>query len=102
MKVQVLYSPKARSVQQWDVELPQGATVAQAVERTGVQMIDLTVGIWGRKTQMHHVLKEGDRVEIYRALRVDPKTARRERFKQQGTKGAGLFAKVRPGGKAGY
>jgi sulfur carrier protein len=47
-------------------------------------------------------LREGDRVEIYRALRVDPKEARRQRFAGQGAKTAGLFVKKRQGAKAGY
>nr|MCU0926665.1 RnfH family protein [Hydrogenophaga sp.] len=48
------------------------------------------------------VLREGDRVEVYRLLRVDPKVARRERFVGQGARRAGLFAQRRPGSKAGY
>jgi putative ubiquitin-RnfH superfamily antitoxin RatB of RatAB toxin-antitoxin module len=48
------------------------------------------------------VLRDQDRVEIYRGLRVDPKVARRERFNRQGAKRAGLFAKTRAGAKAGY
>ena len=48
------------------------------------------------------MLNDHDRIEIYRALRVDPKVARRERFNSQGAKRAGLFAKTRPGAKAGY
>ena len=63
---------------------------------------DLTAGIWGRAAMPTQVLEDGDRVELYRALRVDPKVARRERFKGQGSRGAGLFAKRRAGGKAGY
>ena len=41
-------------------------------------------------------------IELCRALRVDPKVARRERFKQQGARRTGLFAKKRPGAAAGY
>jgi uncharacterized protein len=48
------------------------------------------------------VLSDHDRLEIYRALQIDPKMARRERFKKQGAKSAGLFAKRRPGAKPGY
>ncbi len=44
---------------------------------------------------MERQLKDGDRVEIYRQLVVDPKVARRERFVRQGSRGAGLFAKDR-------
>jgi putative ubiquitin-RnfH superfamily antitoxin RatB of RatAB toxin-antitoxin module len=48
------------------------------------------------------LLKEGDRVEWLRGLRVDPKVARRERFQKQGSRAAGLFASRRPGAKQGY
>jgi len=47
---------------------------------------------------VHH----GDRLEALRPLQVDPKEARRQRFVQQGTRGAGLFANRRPGAKPGY
>jgi hypothetical protein len=39
---------------------------------------------------------------VYRALKVDPKVARRERFARQGARTTGLFARQRPGGKSGY
>ncbi|MDH5708755.1 MAG: RnfH family protein, partial [Hylemonella sp.] len=48
------------------------------------------------------VLRDLDRVELYRPLKVDPKVARRERFARQGARGAGLFASKRAGAKAGY
>ena len=47
-------------------------------------------------------LHDLDRVEWCRGLKVDPMVARRERFASQGKRGAGLFSKQRPGGKAGY
>ena len=83
--------------------------VADAVRRSAVlapltaeQADALACGVWGRKVPHSHVLQDGDRVELYRALLVDPKVARRERFVGQGTKSAGLFAKRRAGAKAGY
>jgi putative ubiquitin-RnfH superfamily antitoxin RatB of RatAB toxin-antitoxin module len=60
------------------------------------------VGIWGRKATRDQLLRDRDRVEIYRPLRVDPKVARRERFARQGAGTTGLFAKRRVGAKAGY
>ena len=45
---------------------------------------------------------KGDRLELLRPLRVDPKVARRERFVGQGARSSGLFAKRRPNSKAGY
>jgi putative ubiquitin-RnfH superfamily antitoxin RatB of RatAB toxin-antitoxin module len=60
------------------------------------------LGIWGRRVALGDVLKDGDRLELYRALRVDPKVARRQRFKRQGAKRSGLFAQRRPGAVPGY
>jgi putative ubiquitin-RnfH superfamily antitoxin RatB of RatAB toxin-antitoxin module len=107
--VTVAYSPAPRQVLQWLLELPAGATVRQAVLASGLaaacpglDMAKCEVGIWGRACAWEAALGEGDRVEIYRGLQVDPKVARRERFRQQGARAAGLFAKKRPGAKAGY
>ncbi|SFU46950.1 hypothetical protein SAMN05216350_10230 [Polaromonas sp. YR568] len=109
LKVAMVYSPAPRQVRQWALELAGGTTVAQALEASGIlkefpelQGARLVLGLWGRKTTPGHVLLEGDRLEIYRGLRVDPKVARRERFNRQGAKRAGLFAKTRAGAKAGY
>lgn len=109
LKIGVVYSPAPRQVREWQLELTAGATVAQALAACGaldefpeLQANRPVLGIWGRKTTPGHVLREGDRVEIYRGLRVDPKVARRERFSRQGAKRAGLFAKTRAGAKAGY
>jgi putative ubiquitin-RnfH superfamily antitoxin RatB of RatAB toxin-antitoxin module len=62
----------------------------------------LQTGIWGRKLPSDHMLRDGDRVELYRALKVDPKVARRERFSRQGAGRTGLFATRRAGAKSGY
>jgi putative ubiquitin-RnfH superfamily antitoxin RatB of RatAB toxin-antitoxin module len=59
-------------------------------------------GIWGRRVAASHELQPGDRLELYRGLLVDPKVARRQRFKRQGAKRSGLFATRRPGAVPGY
>jgi putative ubiquitin-RnfH superfamily antitoxin RatB of RatAB toxin-antitoxin module len=113
MKIVVTYAPAQRLADEWLVDLPVGSTVQLALELSGVQTAfsdipellsrgHLSLGIWGRSCRADHVLTDQDRVEIYRPLRVDPKVARRERFRGQGVKRAGLFAKKREGGKAGY
>jgi putative ubiquitin-RnfH superfamily antitoxin RatB of RatAB toxin-antitoxin module len=43
-----------------------------------------------------------DRIELYRPLKVDPKVARRQRFKRQGKGRTGLFANRKSGSAAGY
>ena len=63
---------------------------------------DGRIGVWGKPVTADRVLVEGDRLEVYRPLTVDPKVARRQRFVRPGAKTAGLFAKKRPGAKAGY
>ena len=107
--VDVLYSPGPRVVQQSPVQLPVGCQLGQALpamaQALGVPLATLTaldVGIWGLRCPKDRVLEAGERIEFYRSLRVDPKVARRERFVSQGAKSVGLFAKKRPGAKAGY
>jgi putative ubiquitin-RnfH superfamily antitoxin RatB of RatAB toxin-antitoxin module len=109
INVTLIYSPEPREMHELLVEVPEGDTLWQALEVSGwterfpsLQDEAIAVGIWGRKAARETVLKEGDRVEIYRALRVDPKVARRERFMGQGARAAGLFAKRRPNSKSGY
>lgn len=109
MHIIVMYSPAPREVLQWALELPAGATVREAVQASGLPEVFPAFeaeapppGIWGRKTSWDQPLRDRDRVEIYRELKVDPKLARRERFRKQGARGTGLFARQRPGGKPGY
>ena len=108
LNITIVYSPAPREVQEKQIAVNSGCTVLQALQQASMLEIALdegnTVGIWGKKTSPSHVLEDQDRIEIYRPLQVDPKVARRERFQKQGakSKGAGLFAKRRVGGKAGY
>lgn len=109
IQVTVVYAPLARQVLEVQLILHDGCTAAEAIHMSGL-MNDLTkvelsvaeLGIWGRKVGSQHVLRDRDRVEIYRPLTVDPKVARRARFVRQGAKSAGLFANKRAGAKAGY
>ncbi len=68
----------------------------------GLDLAAMPAGIWGRRVNPQRALRDGDRIELYRPLQVDPKVARRERFAQQGARTAGLFATRRKGAKAGY
>ena len=110
LSLTVVYAVRPREVLEIKLEVPHGCTVAQALECSGVlnntaatDLPSLAFGVWGKKVAASHVLQHQDRVEIYRVLTVDPKVARRERFVRQGAKqAAGLFAKRRVGGKAGY
>lgn len=107
--VTVVFSPQAREIRECVLHMPETATVKQAIALSGfladmdaAMVAQMECGVWGRKTPLNHVLREADRVEIYRPLRVDPKEARRLRFAGQGAKTAGLFQKKRRVAKAGY
>lgn len=82
----------ARRVDEQNLILPAGSCLADALKASACAP-DSDAGIWGRAQPPQTLLADGDRVEVYRALRVDPKTARRERFRQQGKRGTGLFAR---------
>ena len=108
LQVTVVICTAARQTQEHVLDLPQGATVADALLACGASLPAMeahsgrAVGIWGRKVSLDHRVQHLDRVEVYRPLVVDPKVARRERFARQGARTTGLFARQRPGGKTGY
>lgn len=89
LHVEVVLSPAARTVQTAALELAPGSTLADAVRASG--LLDApgglpegwACGIWGRRQPLSTPLRDGDRVELYRALTVDPKEARRLRYKRQ-------------------
>ena len=76
----------ATADEQWlvSLELHAGSTVADAIAAAFAGQLDrelldtAPVGIWGQRAQRGQPLKPGDRVELYRPLRRDPREARRE------------------------
>jgi putative ubiquitin-RnfH superfamily antitoxin RatB of RatAB toxin-antitoxin module len=84
-KVEVVYATPDRQAL-YAVNVAAGATVRDAIERSGVLAafpeIDLAhhrVGIHGKLATLATPLSDEDRVEILRPLRADPKEARRQR-----------------------
>ncbi|GLQ99678.1 RnfH family protein [Dyella mobilis] len=85
--VEVVYATEARH---WlrRLCLPRGSTVMQAVEQSGLlqELPQLEVdpsrlGVFSRRVAPDDALHDGDRVEIYRPLTLDPKDARRRRMR---------------------
>jgi putative ubiquitin-RnfH superfamily antitoxin RatB of RatAB toxin-antitoxin module len=102
VRVTVLYSPAARRMLEWSVSVAAGGIVLHALRASGLPKdapeLDLgqaRVGIWGCRAELQARLRDGDRVEVLRPLQVDPKIARRERFRRQGSRAAGLFLRKR-------
>jgi len=83
MIVGVAYAKAAQQV--WtNIEVPDGATILDAIELSGIldkfPDIDLEaqkVGIFGKVSKLETPLNDGDRVEIYRPIVADPDTVER-------------------------
>lgn len=102
LTITVAFSPRAGEVDEVALRLPEGATVGEAIGASGLgsrqPQIDierLPVGVWGARCERSRLLREHDRVEVYRPLTVDPKEARRLRYRA-GAKPAGLKGAGRP------
>lgn len=87
LTVDVVFAAAPHAVDLTTLQLPPGATVAEALQasgllrRRGLVLDALDVGVWGRACSLQLALRDRDRVEVYRPLRVDPKEARRQRYK---------------------
>jgi len=104
IQVQVAVGVAPREVRIVSLSLPEGSTVRDALRLSGFLATEAgaamdpvsglsegalasglwTVGVWGRKERPGHVLRDRDRIEVVRGLQVDPKEARRVRYKAQG------------------
>lgn len=88
--VTVACSPRAGVADEVVLALPPGATVRQALHASGLEArypevvaAPAGAGVWGKLCPWDTVLRDGDRVEIYRPLQIDPKEARRLRYREQ-------------------
>jgi len=89
IRVGVAFSPQAGRAFELTLELEAPATAFDAIRASGVlerhpelALGEPTIGIWGRACPPETVLGDGDRVELYRPLTMDPNEARRLRAKQ--------------------
>lgn len=88
LRVEVVYCPKPGVDDRVALQLPEGATLADALRasglltRHGMSLEGLRVGIWCKAKELTTPLRDRDRVEVYRPLTVDPKEARRLRYKR--------------------
>jgi putative ubiquitin-RnfH superfamily antitoxin RatB of RatAB toxin-antitoxin module len=85
MNIGVCYAEAERQL--WlRLEVPDDSTIGQAIELSGVlkqfPLIDLTtqkVGVFGKLAKLEAPIREGDRIEIYRKITVDPQQVQRRR-----------------------
>lgn len=88
IQIQLVYALRDRQ-ELVALRMPAGTTVQQAVDASGllqkhaeINLADNKLGIFGKLTKPDAVLRDGDRVEIYRALIADPKEVRRKRAEE--------------------
>jgi putative ubiquitin-RnfH superfamily antitoxin RatB of RatAB toxin-antitoxin module len=88
LRIEVTYCPSPGVADVVALDLPAGAVLSDAVlasgllQRHGLALEGLRVGVWCKPREPGTPLRERDRVEIYRPLLVDPKEARRLRYKR--------------------
>ena len=88
LKVEVVFVSAAKEVFLRDLELPEGSTVLDALNQSGLYEIhpdakSLATGVYAKPVKLNSVLKDQDRVEVYRPLSHDPKENRRIRAKKR-------------------
>lgn len=84
IRVEVAYAETGRQFLR-PVELAAGACVADAIAESrlahefSIDTAALDVGLWSRRVARDAIVRDGDRVELYRPLKIDPKESRRRR-----------------------
>jgi hypothetical protein len=93
LQVEVVFAlPLRQTVKR--VSVPAGARVRDAIEASGIlaeypeaRGLPAGVGVWGRRAAPDDLLREGDRIEIFRPLVADPKDSRRARAERKAIAG---------------
>ena len=95
LAIELVYAESPQRLHRLGLSLPAGSTVADALrasgwrELLGAGVLDgLRLGVWGRTCEPQAVLRDHDRIELYRPLQVDPKEARRQRYRRDGMRRA--------------
>lgn len=89
MKIWIAYADEQQQIYQ-ALDCVEGITAIQALEQSGIlKRINVQapyqLGNFGLKIQEDTVLKDGDRIEIYRPLKINPKEIRRNRAEKNPT-----------------
>ncbi len=87
IKVSIVFATRDRQIL-IEKEIARGASVAELIELSGIRqqfselneakIEALSLGVFSQKVQPDYMLQNGDRVEIYRQLKADPKEVRRQ------------------------
>lgn len=95
VRVEVVYCPSPGEIDLTPLSLDDGATVRDALRASGVlgrhglDEASVDAGIWFKACTLDDALRERDQVQVYRPLVVDPKEARRQRYRKREGKAVG-------------
>lgn len=95
LRVEVVYCPSPGVNDFTSLRVAKGAILLDALRASGVLQRHslaedgLRLGVWSKAREATSLLRDRDRIEIYRPLKVDPKEARRLRYKRHRAKAAG-------------
>ena len=91
IQVEVAQATAPHRVERVALQLPAGTTALQALRASGLAqrleadvLDNLVLALWGRACDPATVLRDRDRLELLRPLQVDPKEARRQRYRRDG------------------
>jgi uncharacterized protein len=100
LAIEVMYAAAPHDVRRLVLRVHEGSTLADALRAShlldglsAAQADALEAGIWGRVVPLDTPLRDGDRVELTRGLLVDPKEARRQRYRRDGMRGKARSAR---------
>jgi len=89
--VELAFSPAPREMRTASLRLPAGSTIADALRASGWPELaqageggELVTAVWGQARSLKAVVRDGDRIEVLRPLKVAPMEARRARYEAAG------------------
>jgi len=81
VKIEVVYGDNQQQILM-NLTVAEGSSIAIALQQLpDLQWDNNAIGIFGSGVSLDRVLEDGDRIEIYRPLKIDPKVARKARVK---------------------
>jgi putative ubiquitin-RnfH superfamily antitoxin RatB of RatAB toxin-antitoxin module len=89
--VELAFSPAPREMRTASLRLPAGSTIADALRASGWPELaqggeggELVTAVWGQARSLKATVRDGDRIEVLRPLKVAPMDARRARYEAAG------------------
>lgn len=82
LKVEVVFVAADKTIFHRELQVSHGVSVGEVLSLSGLyeahpESGDMSVGIYSKRVNADDILKDGDRIEVYRSLQHDPKDKRR-------------------------